>query len=66
MVEYRVLSSALMKDKNSLKKVWRGIEKAISAFNNRRDFISQSYIEKAINGSDVEFSKTLISHYKLV
>ena len=65
MLEYRVLSSAMMKDTNTLKKVWKGIERTISAFNNGKDTISREYVISAINNSDIDLANKLIKQYRL-
>lgn len=64
-LEYRVLSSAMMKDTDSLKKVWKGIERTISAFNNGKDTISREYVISAINNSDIDLANKLIKQYRL-
>jgi len=65
-VEYRSLSSAMMKDKKTLKKVWYRIVSAIDAFNNERELPSSSAVRKAIDNSSVEMAKKLVEQFDLV
>lgn len=65
-VEYRVLSSAMMKDTETLQFVWDQLAKAIMAYNNQRDLPPEEMVISAINDSNVELAKKLISDFKLV
>lgn len=65
-VEYRVLSSAMMKDINTLKFVWKQLSKAIDAFNAGIGLPNPTDVMEAINNSNTEVAKGLISTYKLV
>lgn len=65
-VEYRSLSSAMMKDKKTLKKVWYRIVSAIDAFNYEKELPSSSAVRKAIDNSSVEIAKKLVEQYDLV
>lgn len=65
-VEYRVLSSAMMKDTETLQFVWDQLAKAIRAYNNQRDLPPEEMVISAINDSNVELAKKLISDFKLV
>lgn len=64
-VEYRVLSSAMMKDVESIQFVWRQIEKAINAYNSGEDLGNPDCVVNAINNSDKELAEKLIKSYKL-
>lgn len=65
-VEYRVLSSAMMKDDETLAFVWKQLQKAISAHHVGLILPDPVLIQNAINNSDVELAKQLINTYKLV
>lgn len=65
-IEYRVLSSAMMKDTETLQFVWDQLAKAITAYNNQRDLPPEEMVISAINDSNVELAKKLISDFKLV
>lgn len=65
-VEYRVLSSTLMKDNASLEFVWNQLSKAINAYNRGYDLPDSSLVIEAINNSDTELAKKLISTYDLI
>lgn len=64
--EYRTLSSYMMKDSNTLSFLWNQIMKAINAYENSLDLASEEDIIHAINTSDTELAKSLISSYNLV
>ena len=65
-VEYRVLSSTLMKNNDSLEFVWNQLSKAINAYNRGYDLPDSSLVIEAINNSDTELAKKLISTYDLI
>ena len=65
-VEYRVLSSTLMKDNASLEFVWDQLSKAINAYNRGYGLPDSSLVIEAINNSDTELAKKLISTYDLI
>lgn len=65
-VEYRVLSSAMMKNTSSLKFVWKQLCKAIDAYNTLGHLPKAEYVVKAINDSDAELAKKLISDYNIM
>lgn len=64
-VEYRVLSSALMRDTASLEFVWNQLSKAINAYNRGYDLPDSSLVIEAINNSDLKLAKRIISDYNL-
>lgn len=64
-VEYRVLSSAMMKDTETLQFVWNQTMKAIMAFNEVFHLPPEELVVSAINDSNSDLAKTLISNYKL-
>lgn len=66
MVEYRVLSSAMMQDTRTLQFVWGQIVKAIHVFNIDGDLAPEESICKAINESNVNLAKELISRYNII
>lgn len=65
-VEYRVLSSAMMKDTETLKFVWNQLCQAISAYNDGKCIPPEEMTVSAINESDVELAKKLIAEFNLV
>lgn len=66
MVEYRTLSSAMMKDTKTLEFVWVQLIKALNAYNTKTGLIDPKDIIEAINNSNIEVAKNLISTYNLV
>lgn len=65
-VEYRVLSSAMMKDIETLKFVWNQLCRAIGAYNDGKNIPPEEMTVSAINESDVELAKKLIAEFNLV
>lgn len=65
-VEYRVLSSAMMKDVPTLQFVWDQIAKMLNAYNHGKNLPPEELVISAINESNVELAKKLISEFKLV
>lgn len=65
-VEYRTLSSAMMKNVDTLKFVWRQLCKAVEAYNNEYYLVSSSKIMRAINTSDVDLAKEIINSYNII
>ena len=65
-VEYRVLSSAMMKDPDTLAFVWRQLQKAINAANSGAHLVSPTTVIDCINSSDIEKAQELISRYSLI
>lgn len=66
MVEYRVLSSAMMSSKHKLSFIWDQLTKAFNAFENDLELPNSDLIQEAINNSNVELAKELIVKHKLV
>lgn len=64
-VEWRVLSSALMKDQESLQFVWNGVMKAIDRFNHGAGLIDSRTITDVINNSKVKLAQKLVNEYEL-
>jgi hypothetical protein len=64
-VEYRVLSSFFLSNKLTLSWVWKGVMRAIMAHNHMYNRADELLVQKAINESDVELAKQLITKYKL-
>lgn len=65
-LEYRVLSSYFLSNKITLSWVWRGIQKAIEAFNDGYPLADPTLVQKAINESNREIAESLIKQYNLV
>jgi hypothetical protein len=64
-VEYRTLSSYMMKTNQLIGFVYDQTMKAIKACNEGRKLISNTVVQRAINESNVELSNHLIEKYKL-
>lgn len=65
-VEYRVLSSAMMKDVKTLQFVWRQINKALAAASRGGRLVDSGYAMKAINESDTELAQKIINAYDII
>ena len=65
MVEYRVLSSAMMSSSSKLSFVWKQLQKALRAYQTNYSLPSKDFIQDAINNSNVELAEQLITHYNL-
>lgn len=65
-VEYRVLSSAMMKDVKTLQFVWRQINKALAAASRGGILVDSGYAMKAINESDTELAQKIINAYDII
>lgn len=65
-LEYRVLSSYFLSNKITLSWVWKGIQKAINAFNDGYPLADPTLVQKAINESNREIAESLIKQYNLV
>lgn len=64
--EYRVLSSAMMKDAETLQFVWDQLMKALEAHNLGRNLPPEELVVSAINDSNVELAERLINDFKLM
>lgn len=64
--EYRTLSSAMMADRDKLRTIWSGIEKAVFAFNRGVSLPESGYVRKAINENDIDLAKALIKKYNVL
>lgn len=64
--EYRTLSSAMMKDVETLSFVWKQIEKVIYAYNLDKPLPPSDLVVEAINNSNGELAKKLIESFNLV
>ena len=64
--EYRTLSGAMMNSTARLKFVWEQLEKAVSAIKAELPLPLSDAVQNAINNSDIELAKELMSTYKLV
>lgn len=65
-LEYRVLSSAMMKDTQTLSFVWRQLMRAIAACNHDVDLLDSDLVVSTINNSDIETAKKLINKFNLL
>lgn len=65
-VEYRVLSSALMKDRESLEFIWNQLIKAIHHYRGGYVLAPSGIVRAAINDSDVELANSLIADYDIL
>lgn len=65
-VEYRVLSSAMMKDVNTLQFVWAQLQKAIAACNVGARLGNVSDTVQAINESNTDLAKKIIEFYNIM
>lgn len=66
MVEYRVLSSAMMKDVETLQFVWRQVNKALLAAFRGDNLADTNYVVRAINESDTELAQRIIKAYNVM
>ena len=65
MVEYRVLSSAMMSTTAKLNFVWNQLQKALLACKRKTLRPESDIVQEAINNSNVDLAKSLISSYNL-
>ena len=65
MVEYRVLSSAMMSTTAKLNFVWNQLQKALLACKRETLRPESDIVQEAINNSNVDLAKSLISSYNL-
>lgn len=65
-VEYRVLSSAMMKDVETLRFVWRQLQKALLAASRGGRLIDSEYVIKAINESNVDLAQRIVQSYSIM
>lgn len=65
-VEYRVLSSAMMKDVETLQFVYRQINKALLAASRGGNLADTDYVVRAINESDTELAQRIIKAYDVM
>lgn len=66
MVEYRVLSSAMMKDVETLQFVWKQVQKALIAAARGTSLVDSEYVIKAINESDAELAQRIVKSYSIM
>lgn len=64
--EYRTLSSFWIANTSRLSYIWKQIQYALYAYNNRFSLPNMSMVRDTINKNDVEAAKDLIEVYKLV
>lgn len=65
-VEYRVLSSAMMKDVDTLQFVWKQVQKALAAASRGTNLVDSEYVIKAINESDADLAQRIIKSYSIM
>lgn len=65
-VEWRVLSSAMMKDAETIAFVYDQIIKAIMAYNAGVNFPNLKLVQEAINNSDTVLAKKIIKEYNIL
>ena len=65
MVEYRVLSSAMMDSVAKLTFIWEQLQKAVKAYNINSNLPDTEEIQESINNSNVALAKQLINRYNL-
>lgn len=65
-VEWRVLSSAMMKDTETIAFVYDQIIKAIMAYNAGVNFPNLRLVQEAINNSDTVLAKKIIKEYNIL
>lgn len=66
MVEYRVLSSAMMKDVDTLGFVWDQLSKSIYCCAKGSTLVGPSTVRKIIDNSDLELAERVISDFNIV
>lgn len=65
-VEYRVLSSAMMKDVETLRFIWRQLQKALLAASRGERLVDSEYVIKAINESNVDLAQRIVQSYSIM
>ncbi len=63
MVEYRVLSSAMMKDEESLNFVWERTMRAIDMHNHGGSLLPSQIVQDVINNTKVKMAEQIIKEY---
>ena len=66
MFEYRTLSSAMMSSKELLELIYNQVVKATDAFNSGLNLPDATYVQVAINNSDVKLAESLINSYNIL
>ena len=64
--EYRVLSSAMMKDVSTLQFVWAQVQKAIAACARGSRLANPGNVIQAINNSDLELARKIVEAYDIM
>ena len=64
--EYRVLSSAMMKDVPTLQFVWTQVQKAIAACTRGSRLANPENVVQAINNSDLELARKIVKAYDIM
>lgn len=63
--EYRVLSSAMMKTPDLLRKVWSGIERSVEEFNNCGRIYDSSTVQEIINKNNTKLAEQFIKELNI-
>lgn len=63
--EYRTLSSAMMSSTTKLNFIWRQIQNALDAYNDGTPLPDPNDVQEAINSSNIDIARKLISTYNL-
>lgn len=63
--EYRVLSSAMMKTPDLLRKVWSGIERSVIEFNNCGRIYDSSTVQEIINKNNTKLAEQFIKELNI-
>lgn len=61
--ECRMLSAAMYENEKLMRIIWNGLIQAIKAYNNCKPLPKSTYVRQAIDNSDVELAKKLITEY---
>lgn len=64
--EYRVLSSAMMKDVPTLQFVWIQVQKAVAAYARGSELANPENVIQAINNSDLELARKIVEAYDIM
>lgn len=63
--EYRVLSSAMMKTPDLLRKIWSGIERSVEEFNNYGCIYDGSIVQEIINKNNTKLAEQFIKELNI-
>ena len=63
--EYRVLSSAMMKTPDLLRKIWSGIERSVLEFNSYGCIYDSSIVQEIINKNNTKLAEQFIKELNI-